>query len=532
MTKHCLPPLSATEFRSNVGWKAELYRDTQENQFSNFRFVEQFFYKKEHVNTVIRILSLARKLDFRSLLMEKLSEGDLKQRIDAGVSAVDCKFTSSEIYRLSFFSCPVTQAPDQEDFLGYAVIKADFYHKNPAEPHVYVYESVLASHRSEHARLERRMNFLHCKRNYTVENNFGKFSVTGAMYAQQNRRNIRCAHVALRSVLSLLTKDDISYDEINEIVGRPSHSRDGLPPAQISAVLVKRGVFSRLIDRERFLATKTPSFSRILYGCIESGCPALLTFYPRGDRIGHVVPVLGHTFDEDSWTPESRNSYFTVPKSKKQLKTPCFNGFEDDRESHNTYFPSEGWIDSFLIHDDNFGPYQTLPRNCFGEDDSIILWGLHTNSAALCFDRVETIALEVCQNFISKSAERYPSDFEWYDRFLHCSHENKLVLRSLFANKKHYIEHVSKNILEEKHLVVLRERLPDQFWIVEFSCRELFSATRAKFGEVLLSADKVNEKFIGEHKPLVLRLPGVIHFYPDNYTGETALSKRTPLFSQ
>ena len=54
------------------------------------------------------------------------------------------------------------------------------------------------------------------------------------------------------------------------------------------------------------------------------------------------------------------------------------------------------------------------------------------------------------------------------------------------------VAHAKKNKLEKDYLKLLIECLPDKLWVVELSCRELFSGTRAKFGEVLLTVTEVN----------------------------------------
>ena len=135
---------------------------------------------------------------------------------------------------------------------------------------------------------------MQCKRVYEVETGLGKFSVEGALYAQQNGRNFVCAHVALRSVLSLINDDDISYDEINRLVGRALHARNGLTPEQIDTVIKAKGITARRTDTEHLLEMGVSSFDPALYGYVESGCPSLLAFFPRGSRAGHIVPVLGH----------------------------------------------------------------------------------------------------------------------------------------------------------------------------------------------------------------------------------------------
>jgi hypothetical protein len=132
-------PIPATGFRGNNDWGSIEYYDTQETKFSNFDFVEQKFEKKEVVNTVIRILSLARQLGFKCMLEEKLSDNNiLKMEEDDWVKKNDNDFEKSDIYRLSFFSCNVGVEPQQNDFLGYAIIKVDFYRGRENGPDVYI----------------------------------------------------------------------------------------------------------------------------------------------------------------------------------------------------------------------------------------------------------------------------------------------------------------------------------------------------------------------------------------------------------
>jgi len=117
MSTLCLPPLPPTGFRSSTDWTQQEYYDTRENVFSNFGFVEQNFGEKEAVNTVIRLFSLARQLDFQFLLKEKLpSTNTLKQNEDDWVRKNDLDFQESEIYRLSFFPVQKNKSRSREIF--------------------------------------------------------------------------------------------------------------------------------------------------------------------------------------------------------------------------------------------------------------------------------------------------------------------------------------------------------------------------------------------------------------------------------
>jgi hypothetical protein len=79
----------------------------------------------------------------------------------------------------------------------------------------------------------------------------------------------------------------------------------------------------------------------VLASIIESGFPALLAFDTQHEA-QHVVAVCGYTRNTDEWHPEALPAYM--------------------RHGNNKYYSSSAWIDRFVIHDDNFGPYYNL--NC------------------------------------------------------------------------------------------------------------------------------------------------------------------------
>jgi hypothetical protein len=58
-------------------------------------------------------------------------------------------------------------------------------------------------------------------------------------------------------------------------------------------------------------------------------------------RIGHVVTVLGHTSNFDRWKPEADRGYGNFPL--------------------RPYISSAEWCDHYVINDDNYGMYSTLP---------------------------------------------------------------------------------------------------------------------------------------------------------------------------
>lgn len=86
---------------------------------------------------------------------------------------------------------------------------------------------------------------------------------------------------------------------------------------------------------------------QIVFPFIESGIPVFLIFKPEPDNPAdkgalHVVTIVGHTFDRSAWWPQAELGYYPKTLGK-------------------SYQRSIAWID-FVIHDDNFGPFRTLPK--------------------------------------------------------------------------------------------------------------------------------------------------------------------------
>ena len=459
-----------------------------EGGYSNFQFVDDH-YESEH--TVRRIFSLARKLGFKSFCIETvLPDTEWLQEEDANLRLRNCGFKESKVERISFFGTDVTRAKrglmSPKEYIGYVVVKKDICESAKNSP-LYVYESVLPTCRDE------KLTFLHCCRQYQVQYRFGTFSVTGALYAQQNGLTFVCAHVALRSVLSLvLDNGDISYAEINKLAGISVSDGDiglgkGMSPFQLEEVLRKKGVAFREIGNEPGKNKGLrQDYSRYLYGFTESNCPSLLTFKTKGPR--HAMPVVGHTFNEDMWPPDA-DSYFI---------------------DKNEHYSSERWMGSFLTHDDNFGPYLCLPKK-YLDDTPVMIYGLSMERDALGFDKAEFVASDWF-NMFAKTVMSWPNA-DWYNRFVVYARHKMLVLRPVLVDKSTYLHHLPKS--SSTTILERLESLPETFWVVEASFPELFSGTRAKVGDAVLSC-RLDENFSGKVDPILLCLPGLIYFHGDS----------------
>jgi hypothetical protein len=480
----------STDISQTIGQQIKFVQTSRQKGFSNFFFVNKFLSENEtylHQASLSRILSLARKHEFQSMLIDEISINDcsiLQEETDA-LAQLEQNFITSKIYKFSFFKKDEISQILHDDFIGYAVFKIDYFRDKPSIG--YVFESVLPPPRTH-----LQNNFLLCKRHYRVANSLNNdFKVEGTLYAQQSVHSFVCAHVALRTVLScILPEGDISYSRIANLAG----SRSGLDDDAIERVLTELNLYYQkdaiILDKPESSISPDSDFMKTLYGYIESGNPALLGFEGHKRDIKHIVPIIGHTFNEDSWVPPSNKGYFGNDLS---------------------YYPSERWLSSHLMHDDNFGPYYCMPKHFITFEKFRLLLGINQNCLALPFDKVEASALFFLSSVSHPSID---ADNYWFDLFRVYTGLNSLVLRSVFISKNTYINHLQtsldtiQNDIEPDIITKINQILPKMFWMVEVSCPELFSVTRRKLGELLLATEYCDSDFDFKSFRL-LRLPGL-----------------------
>ncbi len=498
---------------SRIGWFPT------DGTFSNFEFVDTRFGSHPIIR---RILSLARKLDYRGLLLEQIDEAgcELLAEENAALARRLPTYLRSDVFRLCFFSGSEEAAPGS--FLGYAVVKQDQI-GNHLERHVY--EAVFIPPRQR-----RENNFIHCLRTYEVATCLGRFSARGVLYAQQNDATFVCAHVALRTLLAtILPEGDVTYSQVNALAGvdhgdpvrRVGRGSQGLGPDQIEAVLRGLGFNPQFNHHEPGHGIPMPAeveFQRLLYGYLESNIPVLLGFElapdpQTGNSSRHIIPVFGHSFNEDLWVPEAERHYF----------------------AHNRgYFPSESWLSTYVCHDDNFGPYVCLPRHYLPRDSFRLLVGLFPSGVNLPPDEAEAVALD----FVTRATEAglFPG-IPWLDRLTAFCRANLIVLRTLCVDRETYLGHLrglrdrERFDLEPNLVNRMAGHLPRQLWMVEVSAPELFPASRRKFGEVLVAVTPQGPA--GLPQVVGARLPGAVFLVQgvDFNPERTRLAGHTDLFS-
>jgi hypothetical protein len=432
----------------------------------------------------------------KTIVVEEIEKaGDIQEENEDLKIFHDKNFHKSATYRLSFFSefistkRGLTSVRDSA-FLGYAVVKQDYVPGNGR--HTRVYESVIC--KSNHPN-----NFVRgCPDWKTLVGN-RLFGVAGYLYAQQNNATNVCAHVALRTAAGRFHPDgDLSYRQMNRLIGVDHVKRKvggpkgtGLRSNEMETILEAAGsscfVANYTLTNPDILPVP---FQKCIYGSIESGYPALVAFRITAPaEMHHVIPLFGHTFNEDTWVPDADFSYFRIGKTR--------------------YVPSESWLSMFVGHDDNWGSNICIPRHYLqgvGKSN-------RRGSARNAFRRVDLVlgtfpkgvridaitAEAIARDYLSPLLELYAQkNTDWGRRLLHSLKTSRIVLRPVLLSLREYLQHLElltdwsgNRVGNSIHRQVSQQATPETLvWMIEVSLPNLFPANRRKVGEVLLFSQK------------------------------------------
>lgn len=473
------------------GSKATLYRI--ERPFSNFQFIDDRY---DGLSSLRRIMSQVRQNGGRTMVVEEVLQARDIAEENADIATRYGQEPRSITHRISFFSEPFAALDDlrqmsDNEFIGYAILKRD------AVPNLHncvrVHESVVRM--SRHAN-----NIARGTQRWDCEVAGHRFRVSGYLYAQQNNATNVCAHVAVRSAAARFhPQGDMSYREMNQLVGidhinRKAGGADGSGLGAEEMVAILKAAGANCFVRDYTIPVQPDQqipFQKYIYGSIESGFPAILGFGLASRQVYHVVPIFGHTFNEDTWVHKADTSYFRVGPGMK-------------------YIPSESWVSMYLAHDDNWGSNFCIPRRylhvrpfcdklspqdkaCQMESECVVyVISTVPKEVQLSPIRAEVIGAEYLFAILNQPPE---AASEWRARLDHYVKLQQLVVRPILIRGADYSHHLTKlhdwdgNPIASSPTEGLRTFFENErLWMIELSVPELFSANRRKVGEVLLRA--------------------------------------------
>lgn len=308
------------------------------------------------------------------------------------------------------------------------------------------------------------------------------FVVHGTPFMQQDNAVGACAQasiwMALRTLRRKAGQAAFSPAQITSaatrflVNGRTLPNRAGLVMEQIVEAVRSAGYAPHVIPlrdmnrspeeemepqqiKERLAETK-----QALYPYIESGVPVLLILVPRPPKSpgGHAVLLIGHGWNRSQ----------PVISATSNTPTAMPIQFQD----------ASSWAEPFIIHNDNSGPYLTLP------DRSEIDYALWDAVAAIPFlqpdvfidgSEARLTALRCLQVMLPLSS--------------HC--REPLVVRTYLQEKASFRKSViESNMADDVKAYYRNKWLPKRLWIIELSLMAGYEGapneTAERVAEVLL----------------------------------------------
>jgi hypothetical protein len=491
---------------------------------SNYSFFFDFVAKEmagPKTAPLHRVCSLMRKMKVKCFVREELEENsEIKEELAAVALRADRKVQAKAIRYTFFRTAPANgswKALEDTDVLGYVVVlklepELPVPAVNPQTTiYAYILEAVIVPPHVvlEGGAVERVTNYyVHSCRQY--ETTVGKtadnktFRLTGTFFCQQNGFTNACAHAALRMAMNswpAYRGQKVTFEAINKILN-VDHSRfrnvlnDGLDAKHIADVIRALG---HEPDVAEFWLRPDISYEEYIYPHIESGCPVILGL--ANARFGHVVAVVGHTLNSDRWA-EARHMYGAVPQA--------------------SYLSAAGWADHFIVNDDNFGMYVTLPTEAI---KNIIVPKYNPNLFAsvgvgVLPGKPVTLGPNAEVSIAGYNAEQLASMFlhkllrettpapdnRWFNLLKGGS--QALVCRTVFRVKADYVKSLAEmcdergNKISGGDVQFVERLLPESVWVTEIMTPNLYAGNKRKLGEIL-SKTRATEADIRDRKTLV-----------------------------
>jgi hypothetical protein len=342
-------------------------------------------------------------------------------------------------------------------------------------------------------------SFFLSKHVYAVNLNGNSLTVEGFPFMQQDGRLDSCAHVAISSALNHFPLKDggklPSIGDIVEAAAQVPHTARGIPTEGLSVPQICHVL--RKFDRSPLVyefGKDMPApytAERVIYHYLESGIPVIIGIKTAGS--GHALVVVGHSFEPDTWWALAGTDYY------------------QGKPSGIKYHCSTTWIQNFIIQDDNYGPYLTIPRDYVWAmaDQSLVVIVPLPKDVMVKGEDAEYYAYRMLSDKII--LRRFPKegDTRFVDIFVRHLETDQLVLRTYLQERNEFKQKVKddKDLSPQLSRFYQDLAMPEHIWITEVSIPELFCQQRLCFGEVITDSTtdlKMEHGFLSIHLPRLL----------------------------
>ncbi len=515
-----------------------------------------------------RLCVLMQEMGAQTLILEEKLDASCREfsRISREIAAIQKRLGNAAIcaaYKLTFLLPTITDASEIEgipddSFLGYAIIINVTLEAHGKKELTFIFESAIresgskavgidpqtgkAIHAAEFSNL-----YVHVKRTFIGSVAKRIYTIFGTYFCQQNTITSVCAHASAAMMINNCRPSAnanradleklITCEDINQELGIDHEHRmlelrsgwgdnqfathNGLDSKELTKVFRVHGLTSY---RDIF-GEKQRNFREFLYGFIESGFPALLTFRvssERGQGDGyHVVAVVGHTLNPGSWFPLGYAAYVR----------------KDSDQSDRSYLSTIDWVDGFVVHDDGLGMQLCLPVHSFRPEGR--------PDPGLKFAPIEALGV-IPTNYQVKIVSAEAEQLAWLfiRRFFNVLYNRPIlsesyyfvrhllgpilsdtgqtaVVRTQLVSKEKYLKHIAKEdsrkgTLSLQQQALMAEAIADRkyFWLVEISEPDLYLGDNGKVIDILIDPAvdyaHVLEPTQTHYGAMLVKLPGYV----------------------
>ncbi len=340
--------------------------------------------------------------------------------------------------------------------------------------------------------------FILSKDDFSVHIAGRTFSVCGTPFMQQDNAVGACAQASIWMALRTLRKraGHAAYSpaEITDaatrfyVIGRTMPNRSGLVVEQVLEAIRATGYAPHTLPlKKRGETVDSGTISKIkrtLYPYVESCIPTLLLLFPSPTE-GHAVVMIGH-----GWSMDEASLILRAEIGHTH--------WEADLE----IFDAAGWVEPFIIHNDNSGPYMQLPEKavddyCLSQAEYAIPL-LHPD---VFIDGSE--AQECCLRLLSDSLNKVGSTSSGASSRVA---PPKIVMRTYLDERASFRKSVLDGDAPPDVKIYYRKKwLPKRIWVTEFNLFENYGNTPMhggkRLGEILIdpAAEAEEGAFLSIH---------------------------------
>lgn len=326
-------------------------------------------------------------------------------------------------------------------------------------------------------------------------------SIKGSFFTQQNGLTSCCAHAALRMAINsspLLGVKKLTNKTINKKLNIDLDNLNGLNQQQIKKVVKSLGYRAQSAD---FRENTRTEYDHFIYPSLESGFPIILAIEGldarpgKGEELFHGLAIFGHTLNSDRWDPEARRGYGEYPIID--------------------YIPASSWCCHYVIGDDNYGMYVTLPSDMVRNfivptknPNLHVIWAICIVPKVVTvmgYD-AERLAMFIAKKIL-KETEIKPSN-RWLDRLK----KGSLVCRTLLQSRDEYSKFLadqSPQGLSPKQKQYLNS-LSEYLWVSEVTLPNIYTGNKHKLGDVVIGAEATEKELVDGDNFALAWFPGFI----------------------